>query len=91
MDPTILNISDVELMTAKFLQEEPILIVSFTAQQINCVRDRTGQVIEGKPDDIRCVIQPPNPPAIQKEEKKLCAEENVEKPKEHGPMLLRAG
>jgi predicted lipid-binding transport protein (Tim44 family) len=55
MDPRILNLDQVELVTGRFLDEEPILIVQFTAQQIHCLRNQQGEVIEGAPDDIRAV------------------------------------
>ena len=31
----------------------PIIVVQFMAQQINCIRNKEGDVIEGAPDDIR--------------------------------------
>mmetsp|Transcript_34970 Transcript_34970/g.138489 ORF Transcript_34970/g.138489 Transcript_34970/m.138489 type:complete len:392 (-) Transcript_34970:1905-3080(-) len=55
MDPSILDIGEVELTTAKFLQDDPVLIISFSAQQINCVRNKAGEVIEGSENDIRAV------------------------------------
>jgi len=55
MDPSILNIDDVELTAARFLEDEPVLIISFAAQQINCLRDKNGNIVEGKEDDIRAV------------------------------------
>ncbi|KAJ8901180.1 hypothetical protein NDN08_007030 [Rhodosorus marinus] len=55
MDPSILDIGEVELTTAKFLQDDPVLIISFSAQQINCVRNKAGDVIEGSENDIRAV------------------------------------
>ncbi|KAK4529901.1 hypothetical protein CCYA_CCYA02G0758 [Cyanidiococcus yangmingshanensis] len=55
MDPRILNLDQVELVTGRFLDEEPVLIVQFTTQQIHCLRNQQGEVIEGAPDDIRAV------------------------------------
>lgn len=55
MDTNILDIGDVELTAAKLLEDSPVLIVTFNAQQINCLRDRAGQVVEGQEDDIRAV------------------------------------
>ncbi|KAK4527454.1 hypothetical protein GAYE_SCF40G5376 [Galdieria yellowstonensis] len=55
MDPNILDISQVEVMTGKFLQGFPVMIVSFAAQQINCIRNLSNKVIEGSEDDIRAV------------------------------------
>lgn len=55
MDTNILDISEVELTAGKLLEDSPVLIVTFSAQQINCLRDRSGAVIEGSVDDIRAV------------------------------------
>lgn len=33
----------------------PIFVFTITAQQINCVRDLEGNVVEGSEDDIRSV------------------------------------
>ena len=35
-DPTILDTSDVELVDLKVLDEQPIVVVQFNCQQINC-------------------------------------------------------
>ncbi|PXF46664.1 Mitochondrial import inner membrane translocase subunit TIM44-2 [Gracilariopsis chorda] len=55
MDTNILDVGDVELTAAKLLEDSPVLIVTFNAQQINCLRNREGQVVEGQEDDIRAV------------------------------------
>lgn len=55
MDTNILHIGDIELTAGRVLEDSPVLIVSFNTQQINCLRDRSGEVIEGKEDDIRAV------------------------------------
>ncbi len=39
-DPTILDVSDVELVDLKFLEEDPVVVVQFTCQQLNCARDK---------------------------------------------------
>ncbi|GAB4816222.1 hypothetical protein N2152v2_003268 [Parachlorella kessleri] len=54
-DPTLLDTSDVELVDVKFLEEEPILVVQFTCQQINCTRDSFGNVVDGAPDEVQRV------------------------------------
>ncbi|PRW60304.1 Mitochondrial import inner membrane translocase subunit TIM44 [Chlorella sorokiniana] len=54
-DPTILDTSEVELVDVKFLEEEPIVVVQFTCQQINCTRDTFGNVVDGKPDEVHRV------------------------------------
>ncbi|CAN8065112.1 unnamed protein product [Agarophyton chilense] len=55
MDTNILDVGDVELTAGKLLEDSPVLIVTFNTQQINCLRDRAGNVVEGKEDDIRAV------------------------------------
>ena len=54
-DSTILDVSDVELVDLKFLESEPIIVVQFTCQQINCQRDKFGNVVEGGPQDVQRV------------------------------------
>ena len=39
-DPTILDVSDVELVDLKFLEDDPVVVVQFTCQQLNCSRDQ---------------------------------------------------
>lgn len=52
-DPTLLDTSDVELVDVKTLEEEPILVLQFTCQQINCTRDGFGNVVDGAPDEVQ--------------------------------------
>lgn len=54
-DPTLLDTSEVELVDIKWLEEEPIVVVQFTCQQINCTRDSFGNVVDGKPDEVHRV------------------------------------
>lgn len=54
-DPTILDTSEVELVDIKFLEEDPVVVTQFTCQQINCSRDKFGNVVEGRPDDVQRV------------------------------------
>ena len=37
---------------AKLLQDTPVFVITFTAQQMNIVRDRNGNIVEG--DEVRC-------------------------------------
>lgn len=55
VDPNILDVADVEMVEVKLFNGEPLVIVQFVAQQINCVRDKFGNVLEGAPDDIQSV------------------------------------
>ena len=52
-DPTILDYSDVELADLKFLDDDPIVVTRFTVQQIDCARDKYGNVVEGSPDTVQ--------------------------------------
>lgn len=70
MDSQVLAVSDVELVEAKRVDNEPCLVVKFIAQQINCMRDLAGTVVEGAPDDIRAVHY-------------VCAMEHTLTPREH--------
>jgi mitochondrial import inner membrane translocase subunit TIM44 len=54
-DATLLDSSDVELVDVKTLDDEPIVVVQFTCQQINCTRDTAGNVVEGGPDEVHRV------------------------------------
>ncbi|KDD75974.1 Tim44-like domain-containing protein, partial [Helicosporidium sp. ATCC 50920] len=54
-DPTLLDTSDVELVDLKLLDDQPIVVVQFTCQQINCARDAHGNVVDGAPDDVHRV------------------------------------
>ena len=47
--------SDVELVDLKFVERDPVVVVQFTCQQINCARDRFGNVVEGGPQDVQRV------------------------------------
>lgn len=55
MDTNILDVGNVELTAGRVLEDSPVLIVSFNTQQINCLRDRGGNIVEGQEDDIRAV------------------------------------
>jgi hypothetical protein len=54
-DPTLLDVSDVELVDLKLIDDRPVVVAQFSAQQINCARDAAGNVVEGAPDDVRRV------------------------------------
>jgi len=54
-DSTILDVGDVELVDLKFVEGDPVVVVQFTCQQINCSRDKFGNVVEGGPQDVQRV------------------------------------
>lgn len=56
MDRRILDLTNVELVGFRIVQEEPTAIVQFQTQQVNCVRDAKGRIVEGAEDDIRAVF-----------------------------------
>jgi import inner membrane translocase subunit TIM44 len=49
-DATLLDVSEVELADVKFLEDDPVIVVQFNCQQINCVRDKFGNVVDGAQD-----------------------------------------
>mmetsp|Transcript_29005 Transcript_29005/g.55626 ORF Transcript_29005/g.55626 Transcript_29005/m.55626 type:complete len:475 (-) Transcript_29005:173-1597(-) len=55
VDHQILDTSDMEMVELKMFGENPIIILRCVCQQINCVRDKFDNVIEGAPDDIQSV------------------------------------
>jgi len=51
-DSMILDIEDIDLIMGKMQDQGPILAISFTAQQILCLRDSQGNVKEGDPEKV---------------------------------------
>ncbi|GMF18148.1 unnamed protein product [Phytophthora fragariaefolia] len=51
MDPHVLSIDNVEVIEATDKQA-PIILMRFQAQQINCIRNREGEVVEGSEDEV---------------------------------------
>ncbi|KAK7115763.1 mitochondrial import inner membrane translocase subunit TIM44-like [Littorina saxatilis] len=49
-DSKVLDISNVDVMAGKMMEQGPVLVISFHAQQIMCVRDSKGNVVEGDKD-----------------------------------------
>jgi mitochondrial import inner membrane translocase subunit TIM44 len=54
-DPTVLEYSDVDMVDMKMLDSDPVVILHFSCQQINCVRDQYGNVVSGSPDEVNRV------------------------------------
>ncbi|KAI1301460.1 Mitochondrial import inner membrane translocase subunit TIM44 [Halotydeus destructor] len=54
-DSKILDVENVELVMGKMMDQGPVLIITFQAQQIMVVRDKSGKVVEGDPDAIQRV------------------------------------
>lgn len=56
-DPTVLSISRLDVVTARHEEgKPPIMVVSAMVQQINCMRNKKGEVVEGNEDEIRAVV-----------------------------------
>lgn len=48
----VLDVDNVDLLMGKVVEQGPILVISFVAQQKMCVQDKAGTVIEGSLDKI---------------------------------------
>jgi import inner membrane translocase subunit TIM44 len=55
MDNTILDLSELEVLETKMVGERPMVVFQFQIQQINCIRDAKGVVVDGASDDIQSV------------------------------------
>ena len=52
-DPNILDIRNVTLLKTRLMQRAPpILVLSFVSQQIFCVKNARGKIIEGADDKV---------------------------------------
>ena len=52
IDCHVLDVDNVDLAMGKVMEQGPILVITFTAQQIMCVRDSTAKVVEGDPEKV---------------------------------------
>lgn len=52
LDSKILDIENVDLAMGKVMEQGPVLIVTFQAQQIMCVRDSKNAIVEGDPEKV---------------------------------------
>lgn len=53
LDSKILDIENIDLAMGKVMEQGPVLVITFQAQQIMCVRDRnTKKVVEGDPEKV---------------------------------------
>ncbi|XP_049769229.1 mitochondrial import inner membrane translocase subunit TIM44 isoform X1 [Schistocerca cancellata] len=52
IDSKVLDVDNVDLAMGKMMDQGPVLVISFTSQQIICVKDNTGRVVEGDPEKI---------------------------------------
>lgn len=51
-DCKILDIDNLDLALGNVTEQGPFLVITFTSQQINCVRDIKGNVVEGDPEKV---------------------------------------
>jgi import inner membrane translocase subunit TIM44 len=55
MEGRVVDLRHIELVTAKMLDDTPVLVLTFTTQQISYVRDANGVIVEGREDAIENV------------------------------------
>ncbi|KAK6633982.1 hypothetical protein RUM44_004589 [Polyplax serrata] len=51
-DSKVLDIEGLDLAMGKIMDQGPVLIITFTSQQILCVRDKDEKVVEGDPQKV---------------------------------------
>ncbi|XP_063883064.1 mitochondrial import inner membrane translocase subunit TIM44-like isoform X1 [Scylla paramamosain] len=51
-DSKVLDVDNVDLVMGKVMEEGPVLAVSFQSQQIMCLRNSKGEVVEGDPSKV---------------------------------------
>lgn len=52
LDSKILDIENVDLAMGKVMEQGPVLIITFQAQQIMAVRDKDNKIVEGDPEKV---------------------------------------
>ncbi|KAK2143090.1 hypothetical protein LSH36_878g00009 [Paralvinella palmiformis] len=52
----VLDINHIDIVAGKIMEQGPVLVVSFNAQQVMVVRDTMGKVVEGNPEKIMRVF-----------------------------------
>ncbi|CAD5123912.1 DgyrCDS12220 [Dimorphilus gyrociliatus] len=53
---TVLDVGQVDIVSGKMMEQGPVLIITFNAQQIFCARDTKGFVVEGEADKVMRVL-----------------------------------
>jgi len=48
----VLDIDSLDLITGKMMEQGPVLVISFNSQQVMCVKDKLGNVMEGSEDKV---------------------------------------
>ncbi|KAH0810679.1 hypothetical protein GEV33_012112 [Tenebrio molitor] len=52
IESKILDVDNVDLVMGKVMEQGPVLIISFTSQQMMCVKNAEGQIVEGDSDKV---------------------------------------
>jgi len=52
LDSQVLDIDSLDLVMGKMMEQGPVLIITFNSQQIVCVRNKEGKVVEGSEDKV---------------------------------------
>ena len=52
LDSKVLDIDNLDLAMGKMMEQGPVLVLTFNSQQILCVKDREGKVVEGSADKV---------------------------------------
>lgn len=52
LDSKVLDIDNLDLAMGKMMEQGPVLVITFNSQQILCVKDREGKVVEGSADKV---------------------------------------
>jgi len=52
LDSKVLDIDSLDLAMGKMMEQGPVLVITFNSQQILCVKDREGKVVEGSADKV---------------------------------------
>ena len=48
VDPRILHLSELELVEVRMMENDPLVVLQFSCQQINCVRNKAGEIVDAK-------------------------------------------
>ena len=48
----VLDIDSLDLVMGKMMEQGPVLVITFNSQQVMCVKDRAGKVVEGSEDKV---------------------------------------
>ena len=52
LDSKVLDIDNLDLAMGKMMEQGPVLVITFNSQQIMCVKDSSGKVVEGSADKV---------------------------------------